>query len=207
MAESLSLPDGSRIDVEASNASPAGEHQADPKEPPAPPQRDPEAPYGRRADGSPKAGPGGRPPRPRPRVAESAPPVVTAQQRKDWKDGLLGYNQMAAAVLLVVSKRTAKEAYLADAAALAVHGPALAEASVDLAAKDPRLAAVLDKVCKAGPYGALVTASVGLGAQLAVNHGRMTAGSFGTADPADLINSVMPKDENAGTDPASGVPR
>jgi hypothetical protein len=56
-----------------------------------------------------------------------------------------------------------------------------------VAEQDPKVARVLDRICAVGPYGALVTAVVGLGAQLAANHGRIAEGTMGTRPKADLL--------------------
>ena len=85
MAEGLATADGQAIDLDAAEQD---FHRAmaapEPDEPeaPAPPKRtvDPDAPYGRKVDGTPKKAPGGRPARPR--VTESKPVVAEAKPAK-----------------------------------------------------------------------------------------------------------------------------
>lgn len=92
MAEGLATADGEKIDLDdvetefaAAMAAPVG----DDPEHPAPPDIgpvDPEAPYGRTVDGRPKKGPGGRPPRERPRVTDKAPKALSGPQGGGGKD-------------------------------------------------------------------------------------------------------------------------
>lgn len=69
MPEGLATEDGTPIDLDsverefaAAMAAPAADEPEAPAPPDLPPF-DPEAPYGRKVDGTPKSGPGGRPPR------------------------------------------------------------------------------------------------------------------------------------------------
>lgn len=57
-----------------------------------------------------------------------------------------------------------------DIVALESHKVPLAEAISDLAESYPVLGAVLDKVAKATPFGALLSVAVSLGVQIAENH-------------------------------------
>lgn len=83
---------------------------------PAPPTVDPAAPYGRRADGTPKKGPGGRPSTKRaaeadkPRVAD-VPPAAAADGGKDYTPGLLGLADIVHGAMLI-SERTHAHAAL-----------------------------------------------------------------------------------------------
>lgn len=105
MAEGLQTTDGTVLDVapadddaKAFAAAMAAPESTD-AEVPAPPKReaaaDAEAPYGRKADGSPKKGPGGRPPKPsrteRPRVETTA--VASGQPGRDYTEDLTGLAQ------------------------------------------------------------------------------------------------------------------
>jgi hypothetical protein len=51
---------------------------------------------------------------------------------------------------------------------------------------------MLDRLMAAGPYTALVSATVPLGIQLAANHGLIQGGTLGTVPPAELIGAMAP---------------
>jgi hypothetical protein len=78
--------------------------------------------------------------------------------------------QIGAGITLLAGKATGKDAFKADAVAIASVADDTAAACVQIAKTDPKFAAALDKVCSVGPYGALITIAVGLGAQIARNH-------------------------------------
>lgn len=61
--------------------------------------------------------------------------------------------------------------YAMDVYAIQIHSEPLTNAIVDIAEQYPVLGAVLDKIGKATPFGALAAAVIGLGVQLAENHG------------------------------------
>lgn len=176
--------------------------------PPAP-GADPAAPYGRKADGTPKAKPGrpagtpNREPRAaaRPRVAPApgpapAPAAKKAGQKKaaagpDYRGGVMGLLQVVSMPLMVAGAKN--DALLADAATISIHGPVIATALADLAAERPEVAAVLDRVMSAGPYGALIAAVVPLAVQIAANHRAVpgpVASALGAQDPADLVGMM-----------------
>lgn len=80
-----------------------------------------------------------------------------------------------------------------DAAAVGMHTPTIAAALNNLAHERPEVAAVLDKVLAVGPYGELVGALLGLGAQLAVNHSMIPdqlAGNLG-AIPREALEAEL----------------
>lgn len=154
------------------------------------PERDSDAPYGRKADGTPRQPPGPKPRRERSAQSRAEPVTaepVTDSRRAVWQAGLAGYAQMTAGLAVVAYNRSQNDAYLADAAAITLHSPALSGALVAVAEQDPKVARVLDRICAVGPYGALVTAVVGLGAQLAANHGRLADGALGTVPKEQLL--------------------
>lgn len=87
MPEGLATADGETIDIDrveqefaAAMAAPAGD-EAEAASPPDIGLVDPEAPFGRKADGTPKKGPGGRPPKDRPRVTDKAPKALSGPQK------------------------------------------------------------------------------------------------------------------------------
>lgn len=177
---------------------------------------DPEAPYGRRADGTPKNKPGrpkgtpNREPRkpatPRARTAPSSgsstPGSSTGSKRgsssrgrkstaPDYRGGIMGIVQLAAAPLLVAGTRS--DAALADAAALTQYGPGIADALHDLAVERPEVAGVLDRILSAGPYGALLAAALPLAVQLATNHNLLpaaAASAMGATRPQQLAHAM-----------------
>jgi hypothetical protein len=87
--------------------------------------------------------------------------------------------------------------FTADAAALMLHGPAIAEGLAEFADDIPAMAGVLLKAAEWGGKSKLVTAVAGLFLQGLVNHGVMPAHPLlGTVDPHTLIEQTM------GTPPA-----
>ncbi|MER6059482.1 hypothetical protein [Streptomyces albidoflavus] len=175
---------------------------------PSAPGADPAAPYGRKADGTPKAKPGrpagtpNREPRAaaRPRMAPAPGPTPAPTAKKagkkaaagpDYRSGVLGLFQVITMPLVVAGAKN--DALLADAAAVSMHGPVIADALAGLAAERPEVAAVLDRVMSAGPYGALIAAVVPLAVQIAANH-KAVPGAVGSAlgaqDPADLVGMM-----------------
>ena len=128
-----------------------------------------EARAARAASGSPykapvpRKGPGGRP----------------ARAKTDYRAGIEGIGQMAAFGLSFKSP--------ADAAAVMIHTPPIAQAMADLANEKPEVAAILDRLLAAGPYAALLTAVTPLILQVLCNHGKMPAGLMGTVPPEQLV--------------------
>lgn len=154
--------------------------------------QDEEAPYGRRADGTPKAKPGRRP--------GQASGTGTTRRRKqpervDYKTPLIGLAQIPAGILAMVGMR--KHVFAADAAAVTIHAPAIAGALDDLAHEDPAVAAVLERVLQVGPYGVLLASIAPLVLQVLANHEAIPPGSLGTRTPQDLINSFVPPEVRA----------
>lgn len=117
MPEGLSAEDGTVIDldnVEREFAAAMAAPPADEPEAPAPPDLpafDPEAPYGYKSDGTPKAGPGGRPPRKERARTQSAPKggpekpskgLAAAGPKPDYTKGLKEFLAGAALGLAVL---------------------------------------------------------------------------------------------------------
>ena len=203
MAEGLMTAAGAPIDAPSTEdterafaramATPPSGTADDPGEgPPAPPKHDPEAPFGRKTDGTPKKGPGGRPVQPKhdkPRVAAgpSAATPVTPERRAKWTEGLAGYGQLVGAGFIMAHQRTGNLAFQADAITISSAAPDIAAAVADVAAQDERTARLLDKLVSAGPYGALITVGFQVGAQLAANHGVKQALALGAVPPENVI--------------------
>lgn len=157
-------------------------------------ERAPEYPYGRRADGSPKGKPGPRgngEPRmaaaPKPRKNTAAKPAPKKAE-PDFRPGIMGLLQIPTLALSVIGRQTKNATLQADGMALAIHAPALAEALNATAKQQPAVARALESIMKAGPYGAIIAATVPLVMQLAANHHVINpAPAMGIHDPADLV--------------------
>lgn len=165
---------------------------------------DPEAPYGRKADGTPKAKPGrpsGTPDsqprtRQRRRVTAPAPRRTTKTssskpQMPNYVPGIMGILQLVAAPLAVAGLKN--PAIAADAAALTLHAEPLAVAMQETAEQVPPFAQLLDKVLTVGPYGALLAAAMPLMVQVCANHGLIppeAARAMGAQSPEELMASL-----------------
>jgi len=126
----------------------------------------------------------------KPRVASGPARAATALTGDQRKDGVRGLVQLTAVIPLMLARTTGDAAYQADAVTLANSADAVAEACADVAAADPRFAAALDRVCSAGPYGALITVAFGVGAQLFRNH-RPRVAIPGTVHPDELLAAAQ----------------
>lgn len=159
-----------------------------------------DAPYGRKADGTPKRKPGPskgtrvgaaipRPTRtggPRPASSRAKPKTGT-----DYRQGILGILQIPAFALGAAGQFN--EALALDGAALSMHAPAIAEALNELANDNPTVAAALDQILSAGPYGALIGVCLPLAFQLAANHKKIpdTLARSTGAVPADEFREML----------------
>lgn len=108
--------------------------------------------------------------------------------------GVKGLAQLGAALVMLAGKATGKDAYQADAVVIVSSAGELAGACVQVAHADPKFAARLDKVCSAGPYGALIVVGVGMASQVARNH-KPALVIPGTTDPAELLKTAAANDE------------
>jgi len=105
---------------------------------------------------------------------------------------------MGAATCLVMDSRTPDKviAWRADAVTLAANADALADACVETAKHSASFAAALDKVTQVGPYAALVSVTLGLGAQLARNHGVKAGEMLGAKPPEEILAALEAEDEH-----------
>lgn len=169
---------------------------------PAGPTADTDAPYGRTAAGRPKSKPGrkakaaGSGPMAPPRRRAARTGATRAPSRDNvaarYTDGCMRLLRTLVAPLMVVGQRN--QAVAADAATLAEHGPALADAVGQLAAEEARVAAALDRLMSVGPYGEVFSVLLTMGAQLSYNHGVLPPAvgqNMGLADPAVLAAGVQ----------------
>jgi hypothetical protein len=159
------------------------------------PDATPEAPFGYKADGSPYKR---RPPARRPTAPDGPLSLPKATQRPraargttDYREGISGLMQLVAMPLAVAGLKN--KALAADASAIAIHTPPIAEALNDLAMTHPEVAAALDHVLAVGPYGAIFAAVLPLGMQIALNHGVLplqVGQQMGLTNPADLVRTT-----------------
>jgi hypothetical protein len=210
MSEGLSTLDGKPVNLdEAERQFHASMAEPSPDEPAAaaPPRRDPDAPYGRKADGTPrKTAPGpGRPPRARTQSKTDAgkgktpeTPQDISERRTEGGEALVN---VLAAICLGVSVRGGI-AWKADAVTLNVSAKPLAQAATAVAEQDARFAAMLDKITASGPYAALAAAGIPVAAQLARNHGVTAMAALNAVPPEQLIAQLEQDQES----PDAGSP-
>jgi hypothetical protein len=152
---------------------------------PAPPPK-PEQPETDKTDKKPR---GRRGKDNRPRTAPAAPDAGAPLSDAQRADGVKALTQIAAAVPLMLAKATGHDSWRADAVTIIAGADQLADACAQAAKADARFAAALDRVCSAGPYAALITVTIGIGAQIARNH-RPSLALLGTVDPGELLATV-----------------
>jgi hypothetical protein len=174
----LETLDGQPVDELPELASGGDADQAPPPRPAVPPAPPP-TPTPRRR---------GRPPRQQADKARVAPAPAPALDDEARAAGVKGLMQIGAGITLLAGKATGKDAFKADAVAIASVADDTAAACVQIAKTDPKFAAALDKVCSVGPYGALITIAAGLGAQIARNH-KPDRKLPGTVHPDELLKA------------------
>ena len=119
------------------------------------------------------------------RTETRAAAVLSDGQRAD---GVKGIAQLGAGLVMLAGRATKNDAFKADAVTIASSGDQLADACVQVAHADPKFAAALDRVCSAGPYGALIVVAAGMASQIARNH-KPDLKIAGTTDPAELLKA------------------
>lgn len=196
MAEGVITADGRPLDVDAAKqeaergfaaamAAPAGEDKAPPKRAERQ-DREPPGSEKPRVDRKPR----GRPPK----AASEAARAVAALSRDERVLGVKGLVQLGAGLCLVGERITKQRAFRADAITLASSADDLAQAVAGTAEHDPRLAAIVDRICAAGPYAALIQVGFQVGMQLAANHG---APMPGATPPEELIRLAEEQGQEA----------
>lgn len=166
---------------------------------------DPDAPWGRRADGTPRAKPGVKPGRatagprkaaaPGPRKATGAASKKANSAAPDYRAAIIGIGHLpiglaSMAAKLIRDDRT-RAAVQLDAITVKIHLPAVAEAVNSVAQDNAKVANVLDKIVSVGPYGEIIAAVSPIVLQCLVNHGAMEPNpSMGLYPPDQLLAAV-----------------
>jgi hypothetical protein len=117
---------------------------------------DPEAPFGRFKNGKPRKNP------PKGVSAPRAKSPYKSKTKTDYRPGFLGLAQLGAFAASFISPL--------DAVAVTDHAPRIAEAVQVTADNDPKFAAAMDRILSAGPYAALISATVPMVIQMMHNH-------------------------------------
>lgn len=193
MPEGLVTLDGKAVDVDAAEQIERDFARAQataPTDVPAPPRKPAET-----ATDAPKPKRGRPPKSEQARVTSAAPAASTAQLAqldKQRLEGVKGFAQIGAGLCLMLDSRTPDSnlAWRADAVTLANAADPLAAACVEVAKNNASFAAVLDKVTKVGPYGALLSVGLSVAGQLARNHGIQAGEMLGAVAPEKLLASL-----------------
>lgn len=123
----------------------------------------------------------------RPKGSTNKPKIAPAKLSREVRvQGVQGMVQIAAAGCMLASKSAKKQevALQADAITLASASEEIASAVADTCAADERFARIVDKICTAGPYAALIQVGFQVGMQIARNHGAPVPG---THSPEELL--------------------
>lgn len=172
---------------------------------PAPVQGDPAAPYGRtpsgRARNKPLSGKRGRPRGTRTSVIGakgSQRPAAPKNKPVDYRPAILRAVQV---ITMPLAFRAPVDAATIDhhvRGENTAENPGLARAISNLAAEQPQVAAVLDRLLQAGPYAEVIGAALPLAVQLLTNHGRLpvpVAERLGATDPAVIAAQLATEGE------------
>jgi len=133
-----------------------------------------------------------------PKLSEAEQEALTAKRAKSVAETA----GMLAGGFLVAAKITGHDAFKADAYTFQALSPQIGDAAAEVAKYDPVMARFIDKSGggKVTAYLGLATVALGLGSQLAANHGLVKPGFMNTSAPADIIahyESEEPPDADA----------
>lgn len=122
---------------------------------PAPPRVDPEAPYGRKVDGTPKGGPGGRPPKgaDKARVTSAPPTGLGSSETRDYTPDLVGLSQSLYVVMAMIPPTQAQ------AALWRMNAPAMVPAWNMAAQQNEQVRAALEWLSGPGTWPVAVAAA------------------------------------------------
>jgi hypothetical protein len=149
----------------------------------AAPETTPEAPYGYKADGTPRGKPGRR----------AGQTTGTGMRRRrtaakvDYATPIVSLFSIPSGACALAAAQLKSKPLAADAAAIDMHAPQIAQAFDQLAQEQPQVAAVLDKVLQGGPYVIVFAACLPLVLQLTTNHGMTPPGIMGAVHPDALV--------------------
>lgn len=139
---------------------------------------------------------GGKGPRPKKCTDHKKTATGTKRAKRttgtDYTKGITELLQLPAGVLGIVGMQTKRYDLVADAAVIEQSAPDIAEAVSDLANERPEVAAVLDRILKAGPYGALLAAVIPMTVQILANHKVIPARAMGTRTVNEILGLPEP---------------
>lgn len=79
----------------------------------------------------------------------------------------------------------------ADAGAVGLHWPSVAQETAKLAETQPKVAQVVDLLLRVGPYAGIIAAVLPFAVQIGVNHGRVAPGAMGSVPAVTLESQVQ----------------